>query len=132
LTGAGLPASDFKKSVICQPLPSATNSAEHGWREHAPGAEFHPEALPGRKGYCIGTDGRSPSPALGALRGARGLKGASVKGEHQLFGFLTTEANATVARIHLKGMLVILTTPDEFDRWLEADTLEGSSCNGHC
>ena len=57
-------------------------------------------------------------------RGVRGPKGAPVEGEHQLFGFLTTEANATVAPIHPKAMPVILTTPDEFDRWLEADTLD--------
>jgi putative SOS response-associated peptidase YedK len=57
-------------------------------------------------------------------RGVRGPKGAPVGGEHQLFGFLTTEANATIAPIHPKAMPVILTTPAEFDRWLEADTLE--------
>jgi putative SOS response-associated peptidase YedK len=57
-------------------------------------------------------------------RGVRGPKGAPVGGEHQLFGFLTTEANATIAPIHPKAMPVILTTPDEFDRWLEADTLD--------
>ena len=38
--------------------------------------------------------------------------------------FLTTEANATVAPTHSKAMPVILTTPDEFDRWLEQDTLD--------
>ena len=48
-----------------------------------------------------------------------------------LFGFLTTEANTMVAPIHPKAMPVILTTPAEFDRWLEADTVDGrSSCNG--
>jgi putative SOS response-associated peptidase YedK len=41
-----------------------------------------------------------------------------------LFGFLTTEANVVVAPIHPKAMPVILTTPVEFDQWLEADTLE--------
>ena len=35
-----------------------------------------------------------------AWRGVRGPKNASVAGEHQLFGFLTTEANATIAPIH--------------------------------
>ena len=54
----------------------------------------------------------------------RGRKNASVAGEHQLFGFLTTEANATIAPIHPKAMPVILTTPDEFDRWLEQETLD--------
>jgi putative SOS response-associated peptidase YedK len=59
-----------------------------------------------------------------AWRGVRGPKGAPVAGEHQLFGFLTTEANATIAPIHPKAMPVILTTPAEFDRWLEADTVD--------
>jgi putative SOS response-associated peptidase YedK len=57
--------------------------------------------------------------------GVRGPKNAPVEGEHQLFGFLTTEANATIAPIHPKAMPVILTTPAEFDRWLDADTLDG-------
>ena len=55
-------------------------------------------------------------------RGVRGPKSASVEGTHELFGFLTTEANAIVAPIHPKALPVILTTPDEVDRWLEADT----------
>jgi putative SOS response-associated peptidase YedK len=37
-------------------------------------------------------------------------------------GFLTTEANAIVAPIHPKAMLVILRTPVEVDRWLYAET----------
>ena len=57
-------------------------------------------------------------------RGVRGPKRAPVAGEHELFGFLTTKANAVIAPIHPKAMTVILTTPDEFDRWLEADTLD--------
>ena len=32
---------------------------------------------------------------------------------------MTTEANAVVAPIHPKAMPVILTSPDEADRWLE-------------
>ena len=57
-------------------------------------------------------------------RGVRGPKSAPVDGEHELFGFLTTEANAIVAPIHPKAMPVILTTPEEVDQWLEADTAE--------
>jgi putative SOS response-associated peptidase YedK len=49
------------------------------------------------------------------------LKSAPVDGEHELFGFLTTEANAVVAPIHPKAMPVILTTPAEVDLWLAAD-----------
>ena len=37
-----------------------------------------------------------------------------------LFGFLTTEANAEVGRYHPKAMPVILTEKDEWDRWLAA------------
>ena len=54
-------------------------------------------------------------------RGVRGPKSAPVEGEHELFGFLTTEANAVVAPIHPKAMPVILRTPAEVDLWLAAD-----------
>jgi putative SOS response-associated peptidase YedK len=57
-------------------------------------------------------------------RGVRGPKDAPVEGEHELFGFLTTEANAIVAPIHPKAMPVILTTTEEFDLWLEGETVE--------
>jgi putative SOS response-associated peptidase YedK len=50
----------------------------------------------------------------------RGSKSAPVEGEHELFGFLTTEANAIVAAIHPKAMPVILTTTGEFALWLRA------------
>jgi putative SOS response-associated peptidase YedK len=54
-------------------------------------------------------------------RGVRGPKSGPVEGLHELFGFLTTEANAIIAPIHPKAMPVILTTHDEGDQWLEAD-----------
>jgi putative SOS response-associated peptidase YedK len=57
-------------------------------------------------------------------RGVRGPKSAPVEGEHELFGFLTTEANAIVAAIHPKAMPVILTTAEEFDLWLEGETVD--------
>jgi putative SOS response-associated peptidase YedK len=47
-------------------------------------------------------------------RGVRGPQCAPVEGEHELFGFLTTEANAIVA--------LILTTAAEVDQWLTAET----------
>ena len=37
-------------------------------------------------------------------RSVRGPKSAPVDGQHELFGFLTTEANAVVAPIHPKAM----------------------------
>ena len=54
-------------------------------------------------------------------RGIRGSKSAPVDGQHELFGFLTTEANAVVAPIQPKAMPVILTKPEEVDLWLLAD-----------
>ncbi len=56
--------------------------------------------------------------------GVRGPKSAPVEGRHELFGFLTSEANAIIASILPKAMPVILTEPSEFDRWLEADTID--------
>jgi len=40
------------------------------------------------------------------------------------YGFLTTEPNGVVGPIHPKAMPVILTEPDEFEVWLEADWKE--------
>ena len=57
-------------------------------------------------------------------RGGRGPKSAPVGGEHELFGFLTTEANAIVAPIHPKAMPVILVTAAEVDLWLRAETAD--------
>lgn len=56
--------------------------------------------------------------------GLRGPKSAPVEGDHELFGFLTTDPNAVVAPIHAKAMPVILTTPDEVDAWLAAATAD--------
>ena len=53
-----------------------------------------------------------------------GRRAHPVDGEHELFGFLTTEANAIVAPIHPKAMPTILTTPEEIDLWLEGETIE--------
>jgi putative SOS response-associated peptidase YedK len=55
-------------------------------------------------------------------RGVRGPKSAPVEGEHELFGFLTTEANVVVAPIHPKAMPVVLTITEEFDLWLEGES----------
>ena len=42
-------------------------------------------------------------------------------GEHELFAFLTCEANSVVKPIHPKAMPVILTEPEEIELWLTAD-----------
>lgn len=52
--------------------------------------------------------------------GVRGPKSAPQEGEHQLYGFLTTEPNAEVRPIHPKAMPAILTTPEEVEVWLRA------------
>jgi putative SOS response-associated peptidase YedK len=39
---------------------------------------------------------------------------------HDLFAFLTTEANRVVGAIHPKAMPVILTKPEELDVWMTA------------
>jgi putative SOS response-associated peptidase YedK len=61
---------------------------------------------------------------LATLDGTRGTKAAPVEGEHMLYAFLTTDANAEVAPVHPKAMPVLLRTVDEFDRWLTAPTEE--------
>jgi len=54
--------------------------------------------------------------------GLRGTKANPIEGEHQLFGFLTTDANAEVGAIHPKAMPVILTSTDAIERWLTLAT----------
>ena len=75
--------------------------------------------------FALGTD--RPLFAFAGLwtrwRGVRGPKSAPVDGEHQLWGILTTAANAVVAPIHPKAMPVILTTAAEADLWLEGETV---------
>ena len=44
--------------------------------------------------------------------GKRGRKANPVEGEHQLFGFLTTDPNAEVAPVHPKATPAILTSMD--------------------
>lgn len=42
-------------------------------------------------------------------------------GEHELFGFLTCDANEVVRPIHDKAMPVILTTDAEIDLWMTGE-----------
>jgi putative SOS response-associated peptidase YedK len=44
----------------------------------------------------------------------------TIAGPHQVYGFLTTKANAVVKPIHAKAMPVILTTAEERDVWMRA------------
>jgi putative SOS response-associated peptidase YedK len=56
------------------------------------------------------------------FNGDRGTKSKPIPGPHQVYGFLTTEANAVVKPIHPKAMPVILTTDEERDVWVRANT----------
>jgi putative SOS response-associated peptidase YedK len=56
--------------------------------------------------------------------GARGTKKNPIEGEHQLFGFLTADANAEVGAIHPKAMPVILRTEAEIEMWMTAPAEE--------
>jgi hypothetical protein len=53
-----------------------------------------------------------------------GTKADPVEGEHLLYSFITSEPNGVVGPIHPKAMPVIVTTPEEFDVWLNAPTEE--------
>jgi putative SOS response-associated peptidase YedK len=59
----------------------------------------------------------------GLWRPWTGTRG-KIDGQHDLFGFLTTEPNAVVAPIHPKAMPVILTTSDECETWMTAPLAE--------
>ena len=54
----------------------------------------------------------------------RAPKSAPVEGEHEVFGFLTTEATRSSRRSIRKAMPAILTTPEEVDLGLKGDTIE--------
>jgi putative SOS response-associated peptidase YedK len=59
--------------------------------------------------------------------GTRGTKASPVEGDHSLFGFLTTDANAVVRPVHAKAMPVILTTAEQMELWMSAPADEALS-----
>ena len=61
---------------------------------------------------------------MGALAWRERSQERPGRGHHELFGFLTTEANAIIAPIHPKAMPVILMTPEEADLWLSAEAYD--------
>lgn len=59
--------------------------------------------------------------------GTRGTTRKKEEGEHELFGFLTTEPNDDVRAVHETAMPAILTRPDEIDLWMKAPIHEALS-----
>ena len=55
----------------------------------------------------------------------RKIKEGPLKAE--LFGFLTCQANAEIAKVHPKAMPVILATADEHTTWLRAPWSEAKA-----
>ncbi|MDX0442483.1 SOS response-associated peptidase [Sinorhizobium medicae] len=53
--------------------------------------------------------------------GERGSMKNPRRGDHELFAFLTCDANTVVKPIHPKAMPVILTEPAEIELWMNAD-----------
>jgi putative SOS response-associated peptidase YedK len=89
-------------------------------------AEYAPEPNPETKKKDVVwfalNDDRPRSPSLESGRRSTGIAARSrsrSRGPHQVYGFLTTKANAVVA-IHPTAMPVILTTDEEHDVWMRA------------
>jgi putative SOS response-associated peptidase YedK len=94
---------------------------EPRWRCLAPANSFceWTDASP-KVTHWFALDGERPLFAFaGIWRPWTGERGKE-RGEHLLYGFLTTEPNAVVRPVHAKAMPVMLTTPEEWDVWLRA------------
>ncbi|MYZ47045.1 SOS response-associated peptidase [Propylenella binzhouense] len=121
-----------------QPVTNIRNTQSSHWRrwlgpEHrclVPATSFceYQDAKPRKIPIWFALSPERPLFVFAGLwtrwHGARGPKSAPVEGEHLLFGFLTTEANAEVAPIHPKAMPVVLTTAEEMNVWLRAPWAE--------
>jgi putative SOS response-associated peptidase YedK len=90
-------------------------------------AEYAPEPNPEAKKKDVvwfALDENRPLFAFAGIwttfNGDRGTKSKPIAGPHQVYGFLTTEANAVVKPIHAKAMPAILTTDEERDVWKRA------------
>jgi len=54
-------------------------------------------------------------------RGTRGTKANPVEGNHMLFSFLTTDANAEMGAVHEKAMPVCLLTVADRETWMRGE-----------
>jgi putative SOS response-associated peptidase YedK len=116
-----------------RPVTNIRNVASAWWQ---PWLEPRWRCLVPANSFCEWTDTRPKVPhwfALGPERPLFAFAGIwrpwtgerkQETGEHQLYGFLTTEPNAVVQPVHAKAMPVMLTTPEEWDLWLRAPAEE--------
>jgi putative SOS response-associated peptidase YedK len=112
-----------------RPVTNIRNLDSAWWR---PWLEPRWRCLVPATSFCEWTDTRPKVPhwfALGPERPLFAFAGIwhpwtgerkKERGEHLLFGFLTTEPNAVVRPVHAKAMPVMLTTPEEWETWLRA------------
>jgi putative SOS response-associated peptidase YedK len=112
-------------------VTNVRNTASHWWK---PWLQAGHRCLVPVNSFCEWTDSspkvthwfaldesRPPFFFAGLWRpwtGTRGTKANLAVGDHLLFSFLTTEANATVAPIHTKAMPVCLLTEADRETWL--------------
>ncbi len=112
-----------------RPVTNIRNTGSGFWRawmrpEHrclVPATSFS-EYLPGKPAiphWFALAEERPLFAFAGLWRPWSGTRG-KLEGSHELFAFLTTQANAVVAPIHPKAMPVILTTPEEHESWMTA------------
>jgi putative SOS response-associated peptidase YedK len=120
------------------PVTNIRNTSSHHWQRWVgrryrclvPAnsfAEYAPEPSPETKKkdvvwFALNED--RPLFAFAGMwttyNGDRGTKSKPIRGPHNVYGFLTTSANAVVEPIHPKAMPVILTTDEERDVWMRA------------
>jgi putative SOS response-associated peptidase YedK len=102
--------------------------------EYRPAGSFceYADTKPRKTPTWFALDDSRPLAAFAGVwtpwHGTRGTKANPVVGEHQLFGFLTTEANAEVGAIHPKAMPVILTTQAQIEHWMTAPAGSSRTC----
>lgn len=131
----------FLKGPIDRGVTNIRNAGSPHWRRWlgpenrclVPVTSFcEPSDLPGPDGKKVWTwfalSEERPLMVFAGLwcrwNGTRGTQKNPEEGEHELYGFLTTEPNATVGAVHSKAMPVILTTPEEMETWMTAPAEE--------
>jgi putative SOS response-associated peptidase YedK len=114
------------------PITNIRNTASPHWRawlktEHrcvVPFTSFceYADTKPRKTATWFALDEERPLAFFAGIwttwHGRRGTKANPVEGEHQLFGFLTTNANTEVGAVHPKAMPVILTSGEAVEQWL--------------